>query len=165
MTEYTSSNRIIGTLIQIKEAIKQLQDWNKDVQTVDDYYCTPEGMKNLAAGANPIVMRRGMKKATDAAVEAIKNMSQKVSGKKQIANVASISAGDKEVGEGVKQIDRLTQSRLLNERPEIPWQDVIGIRNHIAHGYFDIDGDIVFDVIKNNLDDLLAAINYFISKF
>ena len=45
MTEYTSSNRIIGTLIQIKEAIKQLQDWNKDVQTVDDYYCTPEGMK------------------------------------------------------------------------------------------------------------------------
>ena len=57
------------------------------------------GMKNLAAGANPIVMRRGMKKATDTAVEAIKNMSQKVSGKKQIANVASISAGDKEVGE------------------------------------------------------------------
>ena len=48
-----------------------------------------EGMKNLAAGANPIVMRRGMKKATDTAVEAIKNMSQKVSGKKQIANVAS----------------------------------------------------------------------------
>lgn len=48
---------------------------------------------------------------------------------------------------------------------KIPWQDVIGIRNHIAHGYFDIDGDIVFDVIKNNLDDLLAAINYFISKF
>ncbi|MGE9953846.1 HepT-like ribonuclease domain-containing protein [Segatella copri] len=47
----------------------------------------------------------------------------------------------------------------------MPWQDVIGIRNHIAHGYFDIDGDIVFDVIKNNLDDLLAAINYFISKF
>ena len=58
-----------------------------------------EGMKNLAAGANPIVMRRGMKKATDTAVEAIKNLSQKVSGKKQIANVASISAGDKEVGE------------------------------------------------------------------
>ena len=45
MTEYTSSNRIIGTLIQIKEALKQLQDWYKDVQTVDDYYCTPEGMK------------------------------------------------------------------------------------------------------------------------
>ena len=73
MTEYTSSNRIVGTLIQIKDAIKQLQDWNKDVQTVDDYYCTPEGMKNLAASCMLI--------------EAI--------------------------GEGVKLIDRLTQSRLF----------------------------------------------------
>ena len=58
-----------------------------------------EGMRNLAAGANPIILRKGMKKATDVAVEAIKNMSQTISGKKQIANVASISAGDKEVGE------------------------------------------------------------------
>ena len=125
MTEYTSSNRIAGTLLQIKKAIEQLQDWNKDIQNVDDYYSTPDGMKNLAASCMLI--------------EAI--------------------------GEGVKQIDKLTQSRLLDERPEIPWQDVIGIRNHIAHGYFDIDGDIVLDVIKNNLDELLAAINYFIIKF
>ena len=125
MTEYTLSNRIVGTLLQIKKAIEQLQDWNKDIQNVDDYYSTPEGMKNLAASCMLI--------------EAI--------------------------GEGVKQIDKLTQSRLLDERPEIPWQDVIGIRNHIAHGYFDIDGDIVLDVIKNNLDELLAAINYFITKF
>lgn len=125
MTEYTLSNRIAGTLLQIKKAIEQLQDWNKDIQNVDDYYSTPEGMKNLAASCMLI--------------EAI--------------------------GEGVKQIDKLTQSRLLDERPEIPWQDVIGIRNHIAHGYFDIDGDIVLDVIKNNLDELLVAINYFITKF
>lgn len=125
MTEYTLSNRIAGTLLQIKKAIEQLQDWNKDIQNVDDYYSTPEGMKNLAASCMLI--------------EAI--------------------------GEGVKQIDKLTLSRLLDERPEIPWQDVIGIRNHIAHGYFDIDGDIVLDVIKNNLDELLAAINYFITKF
>lgn len=125
MTEYTLSNRIVGTLLQIKKAIEQLQDWNKDILNVDDYYSTPEGMKNLAASCMLI--------------EAI--------------------------GEGVKQIDKLTQSRLLDERPEIPWQDVIGIRNHIAHGYFDIDGDIVLDVIKNNLDELLAAINYFITKF
>lgn len=125
MTEYTLSNRIAGTLLQIKKAIEQLQDWNKDIQNVDDYYSTPDGMKNLAASCMLI--------------EAI--------------------------GEGVKQIDKLTQSRLFDERPEIPWQDVIGIRNHIAHGYFDIDGDIVLDVIKNNLDELLAAINYFITKF
>ena len=57
------------------------------------------GMKNLAAGANPIILRRGMKKATDCAVEAIAKMSQKVTGKDQITKVASISAGDPEVGQ------------------------------------------------------------------
>ena len=57
-----------------------------------------EGVKNLAAGANPIVLRKGMKKATDAAVEALVKMSQNVSSKDQIAKVASISAGSEEVG-------------------------------------------------------------------
>ena len=60
-----------------------------------------EGMKNLAAGANPIILRKGMKKATDAAVEAIKEMSEPVGGKAQIARVAAISASDDEVGEMV----------------------------------------------------------------
>ena len=59
------------------------------------------GMKNLAAGANPIVLRRGMKKATECAVEAIAKMSEKVTGKDQIAKVAAISAGDEEVGQMV----------------------------------------------------------------
>ena len=58
-----------------------------------------EGMKNLAAGANPIVLRKGMKKATDTAVEAIVRMSSKVNGKEHIARVAAISAGDEEVGQ------------------------------------------------------------------
>ncbi len=57
------------------------------------------GMKNLAAGANPIILRKGMKKATDCAVEAIAGMSQKVNGKEHIARVAAISAGDEEVGQ------------------------------------------------------------------
>ncbi len=57
-----------------------------------------EGMKNLEAGANPIILRRGMKKATDKAVESILAMSSKVKGKDQIAKVAAISAGDEEVG-------------------------------------------------------------------
>ena len=60
-----------------------------------------EGMKNLAAGANPIILRKGMKKATDTAVDAILKMSSKVSGKEQIAKVAAISAGDEEVGQMV----------------------------------------------------------------
>ncbi len=57
------------------------------------------GMKNLAAGANPIILRKGMKKATDCAVEAISGMSQKVNGKEHIARVAAISAGDEAVGQ------------------------------------------------------------------
>ena len=57
-----------------------------------------EGMKNLAAGANPVILRRGMKAAADAAVDAIKEMSRPISGKKQIARVAAISAGDDNVG-------------------------------------------------------------------
>ena len=60
-----------------------------------------EGMKNLAAGANPIVLRKGMKKACDAAVASISEMSEKITGKEQIAKVASISAGDEEVGQMV----------------------------------------------------------------
>ena len=59
------------------------------------------GMKNLAAGANPIILRKGMQKATDEAVKAISEMSSKVTGKEQIAKVAAISAGDEEVGEMV----------------------------------------------------------------
>ena len=57
-----------------------------------------EGMKNLAAGANPIVLRKGMKKATDAAVESIKKMSSAVKGREDIEKVASISSGDENVG-------------------------------------------------------------------
>lgn len=57
-----------------------------------------EGMKNLAAGANPIILRKGMKKATDTAVDAIMKMSKTISGKAQVANVAAISASDEEVG-------------------------------------------------------------------
>ena len=60
-----------------------------------------EGMKNLAAGANPIILRKGMKRATDTAVEAIAKMSSKLKDKAQIARVAAISAGDDEVGEMV----------------------------------------------------------------
>jgi chaperonin GroL len=58
-----------------------------------------EGMKNLAAGANPIILRKGMKKATDVAVDAIVKMSSKITSKEQIARVAAISAGDDTVGQ------------------------------------------------------------------
>lgn len=118
------SNRLKVLLFQIRTAILQLKEWNNNVQSSDDYYCSPDGMKNLAASCMLI--------------EAI--------------------------GESIKQIDKITEGNLLAKRPEIPWKDVIGIRNHIAHGYFDIDGDMVFDVVENDLDSLLEAIEYFIEN-
>lgn len=66
------------------------------------------------------------------------------------------------IGESFKRIDKLTNSKLLPKRNEIPWDDVIGIRNHIAHGYFDIDGAIVFNTVKNDLDSLSMAVEYFV---
>ncbi len=66
------------------------------------------------------------------------------------------------IGEGIHQIDDITEGKLFPERPEIPWEDVIGIRNHIAHGYFDIDGEVVYGVIKQDLDPLLEAVEYFL---
>ena len=119
------SDRAYGLLVQIRTAILQLKDWNSNIISSDDYYSSPDGMKNLAASCMLI--------------EAI--------------------------GEGIKKIDKITDGRLLVNRPEIPWKDVIGIRNHIAHGYFDIDGDMVLDVVKNDLDSLLEAINFFIDSY
>ncbi|MBE5951399.1 MAG: chaperonin GroEL [Lachnospiraceae bacterium] len=73
-----------------------------------------EGMKNLAAGANPIILRKGMKKATDCAVEAISAMSSVVTGKEQIAKVAAISAGDEAVGEMVADaMDKVSKDGVI----------------------------------------------------
>ena len=73
-----------------------------------------EGMKNLAAGANPIVLRKGMKKACTTAVQAISDMSQQIAGKEQIAKVAAISAGDEEVGELVADaMDKVSKDGVI----------------------------------------------------
>lgn len=85
----------------VKEAATKTNDVAGDgttTATVLAQAMIKEGMKNLEVGANPIIMRRGMKKATEVAVEAIASMSQKVNGKDHIAKVAAISAGDEQVG-------------------------------------------------------------------
>lgn len=68
------------------------------------------------------------------------------------------------IGEGIKRIDERTQQQLLPNRPEIPWVAVKGMRNHIAHGYFDINTDLVWDTVKNDLPPLRDAIDYFIEN-
>ena len=120
-TSYNELNRIKSTFEQINTAISQLQEWNAEVSSAEDYYMSSTGMQKLAASCMLI--------------EAI--------------------------GEGIKKIDNLTQGQLLPKRPEIPWKDVMGIRNHIAHGYFDIDGYLVFSTIKNDLAALQEAVKYF----
>lgn len=119
-----SKQKVIALLKQIKQAIVNLREWNELINSEDDYYMSPGGMKNLAASCMLI--------------EAI--------------------------GESFSRIDRITNSSLLIERNDIPWKDVIGIRNHIAHGYFDIDGGIVFNTVKNDLDSLEDATDFFLQK-
>ena len=65
------------------------------------------------------------------------------------------------IGEGFRKIDERTMKLLLPHRPEIPWRDVIGMRNHIAHGYFDINTDLVLDIIQNDLTPLYDDTEYF----
>ena len=65
------------------------------------------------------------------------------------------------IGEGIKRIDERTKGQLLSIRPEIEWKDIIGMRNHIAHGYFEINSNLVWDVLKNDLQPLREAIVYF----
>lgn len=65
------------------------------------------------------------------------------------------------IGESFKKIDKVTQGGLLPQFPSIPWKSVMGIRDHIAHGYFDIDSEIIFSTVKNDLDALLKAVEFF----
>lgn len=67
------------------------------------------------------------------------------------------------IGEGFRNIDERTHKQLLVSRPEIPWREVIGMRNHIAHGYFDINADLVWDVVQNDLGPLLEATDFFLA--
>ena len=98
----TNDGVTIAKDIELEDAFENMgAQLVKEVATKTNDVAGDAGMKNLAAGANPIILRKGMKKATDCAVEAIAHMSEKVTGKDQIAKVASISAGDEEVGQMV----------------------------------------------------------------
>lgn len=101
----------------VKEVATQTNDVAGDgttTATVLAQAMIQEGLKNIAAGANPIILRRGMQKATEAAVEEIKAMSQAVTTSKHIANVAAISAGDEEVGAMIAEaMDKVTNDGVI----------------------------------------------------
>jgi uncharacterized protein with HEPN domain len=62
------------------------------------------------------------------------------------------------IGEEVKRIDRYSEEKLLIQYPQIPWKSIMGMRNRIAHGYFEIDIDLIFEALKNDIPPLLSAI-------
>lgn len=68
------------------------------------------------------------------------------------------------IGESIKGIDKMTKKQLLTNYPEVDWKGVMGIRDIIAHHYFDIDESIVFDVVKNKLPGMLSTINRMIDE-
>ncbi|MBQ9522990.1 MAG: DUF86 domain-containing protein [Paludibacteraceae bacterium] len=111
------------TLQNIRKSILLLQEWNKGLQSTDEWARSTTGMQKLAA------------------------------------NCMLIEA----IGEAVRKLDKRAGRDFLNQRPEIPWQDVMSMRNHIAHGYFELDDAYVLSVIQNDLAPLLEAVDYLIS--
>lgn len=63
------------------------------------------------------------------------------------------------IGEGINRINRILPGFLNEFFPEVPWRSIIGMRNHIAHGYFELDAELIFDAIKNDLPPLLEIIH------
>ena len=68
------------------------------------------------------------------------------------------------IGEGIKKLYHRTDGAIFQMRPDIPWREIMGMRNHIAHGYFDIDADLIYDVIKNELDPLTDALKHILEN-
>ena len=115
-----------------------------------------EGMKNLAAGANPIVLRKGMKKATDCAVKAILEMSKAVDGKEQIARVAAISAGDDEVGQMVADaMEKVSNDGVITIEESKTMQTELDLVEGMQfdRGYISAYMCTDMDKMEANLDD------------
>ena len=143
----------------VKEVATKTNDVAGDVTTtatVLTQAMVQEGMKNLEAGANPIVLRRGMKKATDAAVEALKEMSQKVKGKEQIAKVAAISAGDEGVGNLVADaMEKVTNDGVITIEESKTMQTELDLVEGMQfdRGYLSAYMCTDMDKMEANLDD------------
>lgn len=119
-SQYSEQNKLRArqTLESIHETLVQLIEWNKDVNSADDYYASQSGMQLLAA------------------------------------NCTLITA----IGEGINRINRILPDYLLSEFPEVPWKAIIGMRNHIAHGYFELDAELVFEAIRTDIPELLTIV-------
>ena len=127
LSKYSDSDRLrtVNTLESIEDTITQLIDWNRDVNSAEDYYCSQNGMQLLAA------------------------------------NCTLITA----IGEGVNRINRIMPEFLELKYPEVPWRAIIGMRNHIAHGYFELDADLVYEAVSRDIPPLLQIVRSAILLF
>lgn len=62
------------------------------------------------------------------------------------------------IGEEIKRLDRYTEKQLLPNYPSVPWSNIMGMRDRLAHGYFEIDADVIFDTLRNDITPLLSVI-------
>lgn len=62
------------------------------------------------------------------------------------------------VGESIKNLDKITDHKLLPQYPEIPWKNVMGVRDFIVHHYFEVDADVIFEICKQDVPALIAVI-------
>jgi uncharacterized protein with HEPN domain len=99
------------TLRQMAEACNYILEWNKEVNSANDYLISPNGVQKMAASC--MLMES--------------------------------------IGEGVKKLDRLIPNFLFDNAPNVPWNSVMGLRNHIAHGYFNLDSEIIYDIAINEI--------------
>lgn len=116
--------RVSLILGQMVEACEFIEEWNLNIQSVEDFVTCPDGMQKMAASCMMI--------------EAI--------------------------GEEIKKIEKLMPDFLYENAPEISWHEIKGLRNHIAHGYFRLDADIVYDVVVNNIPELREVLNRLIGS-
>ena len=115
-----------------------------------------EGVKNLAAGANPIVLRKGMKKATDAAVASIGKMATKVKGKEQIMRVAAVSSGDDEVGQMIADaMEKVSNDGVITIEESKTMQTELGLVEGMQfdRGYISAYMATDMDKMEANLED------------
>lgn len=113
------TKRVLLTLEDIIRTIEQVEEWNRIVSSVEDYYSSQTGMQLLAA------------------------------------NCALITA----IGEGVNRCNRILPDFLSDNFPSVPWRAIIGMRNRICHGYFELDGELIFEAVKTDIPFLKGTIS------
>ena len=118
--EYSNDLELLLEMLkQIRTAGTQLQEWNKDVDSVYDLMKSELGMQRLAGNCMLIQV----------------------------------------IGEVVNKIEKYTDGKFLVLRPEIPWKKVVGMRNRISHGYFDLDAGYIENILKEDIAPLMEAID------